>query len=195
MAPKDENELQHMLYTGTLINGPVAIRYPRGSGLGVTLDNEFQQLPIGKAEILQNGKDLTLIAVGSMVDTALKAAQMLNERGITCTVINARFIKPLDTETILGAICNCNGVVTLEENILDGGFGSAIVEIMAAEGLKQKVLRIGLEDFSTHGNINILKEVYGLSPEKVLQRIEEEFTFKDLHKLKKLAINLMGRNK
>ena len=145
MAPKDENELQHMLYTSILHNGPVAVRYPRGSGLGVALDPEFQALPIGKAEIIQQGNDLTLIAIGSMVDTAVKVAQLLANKGLSCTVVNARFIKPLDAETILDAIYNSNGVVTLEENVLAGGFGSAILELMANEGLRQKVLRIGLE--------------------------------------------------
>jgi 1-deoxy-D-xylulose-5-phosphate synthase len=196
MAPKDENELQHMLYTSILHNGPVAVRYPRGSGLGVALDPEFQALPIGKAEIIQQGNDLTLIAIGSMVDTAVKVAQLLANKGLSCTVVNARFIKPLDAETILDAIYNSNGVVTLEENVLAGGFGSAILELMANEGLRQKVLRIGLEDdFVTHGKVNILKEVYGLTPEKILLRIEEEFPSNEVHKLKKLAINLIGRSR
>lgn len=196
MAPKDENELQHMLYTGILHNGPVAIRYPRGCGLGVPLDADFRPLPIGRAEVLQKGRDLTLIAVGSMVDCAVKVSRLLTQKGVACTVINARFIKPLDAETILEAVNNTNGVVTLEENVLNGGFGSAILELMAEEGLEQKVLRIGLEDsFSTHGNINTLREIYGLTPEKVLQRIEEEFSFKAVNKLNKLAINLIRRNR
>lgn len=196
MAPKDENELQHMLYTATRHNGPVAIRYPRGSGNGVQLDVEFREIPIGKAEILQQGHDLTLIAIGSMVKTAQDVAKLLNAKGVICTVINARFIKPLDSDTILEAVRNSSGVVTLEEHVLAGGFGSAVLELLANEGISQKVVRIGLEDsFATHGKVNILKDIYGLTPEKILARIEREFLSKEINRFKKIAINLIGRNK
>jgi len=196
MAPKDENELQHMLFTASQYDGPIAVRYPRGTGLGVRLDESFQEIPIGKAEVLEHGTGLTLIAVGNMVETAQKVAQMLNDKGTTCTVINARFIKPLDADTILSCVKNTKGVVTLEEHALAGGFGSAILELLAKEELYPKILRIGLEDnFATHGKVETLREVYGLTAEKILARIEKEFNLQETSKLKKIAVNLIGRKK
>jgi len=196
MAPKDENELQHMLYTASVYNGPVAIRYPRGSGLGVQLDDKFQEIPIGKSEVIQNGSDLTLLAVGNMVETAKKVAQMLQDKGTSCTVINTRFIKPLDGELILESIKNTKGIITLEEHVLAGGFGSSVLELLEINGVSKKVVRIGLNDeFVTHGNIDILREAYGLTPEKILEKIEKEFILKETNKFKKIAINLIGRSK
>lgn len=196
MAPKDENELQHMIYTATVLNVPVAIRYPRGSGTGIPLDDNLQEITIGQAQVLRQGEDLTLIAIGNMVKTAQEVAQMLNDKGLDCTVINARFIKPLDANTIIKASKNSRGIVTLEEHVLAGGFGSAVLELLANEGINQKILRIGLEDdFATHGKVNTLRDIYGLSPEKVLAKIEKEFLLKETSKLKKIAINLIGRNK
>jgi len=196
MAPKDENELQHMLYTASIFNGPVAIRYPRGSGLGVQLDDGFQEIPIGKAEVIQYGSDLTLLAVGNMVETAQETAQILQEKGTSCTVINSRFIKPLDAQLILESIKNTKGIVTLEEHVLAGGFGSSVLELLESNDVSKKVLRIGLaDDFVAHGNVDILREVYGLTSEKIIEKIGKEFNFKETNKLKKLAINIIGRSK
>ncbi|MGI6225428.1 MAG: 1-deoxy-D-xylulose-5-phosphate synthase [Peptococcales bacterium] len=196
MAPKDENELQHMLHTAVIQNCPVAIRYPRGNGLGVSLDADFREIPIGKAEILTRGDDLAIIALGNMVQTAQEISKLLKTKGISSTVINARFIKPLDKKTILEAVKNSRGVVTMEEHVLAGGFGSTVLELLASEGITQKVVRVGLEDsFAAHGNVDILREVYGLTPEKILDRIEKEFQIQETGKLKKIVISLTGRNK
>lgn len=195
MAPKDENELQHMLYTATITNQPVAIRYPRGAGTGVELDTQLYSLPIGKSETLQEGGDLTLIPVGNMVSVALKAAEILGEKGIYCTVINPRFIKPLDEEGILKGVSNTKGIVTLEEHSLMGGFGSGILELLQKNNINKKVVRIGLEDsFSLHGKVDVLRENYGLTPQKVATRILNEFSLKE-NKVKKLAVNFIGRKK
>jgi len=101
MAPKDENELQHMLYTAVKYNGPVAVRYPRGAGVGASLDWELRELPIGKAELLREGEDLVIFAIGNMVYPALEAAEILAEQGFSAAVVNARFVKPLDEELVV----------------------------------------------------------------------------------------------
>lgn len=196
MAPKDENELQHMLYTASLHNGPSSLRYPRGSGLGVPLDAKFNQLSIGQAEIIQEGKDLTLLAIGNMVKVATDTAEILaKEKGISCTVINARFIKPLDKETILECLNKTKGLVTLEEHALEGGFGSAVLELLEKENISnKKVLRIGLEDkFATHGKVDILRDIYGLTSTKVVEKITANFSF-EYSPFKKLAINFTRRS-
>lgn len=195
MAPKDENELQHMLYTASLYDGPVAVRYPRGLGVGVKLDENLHKIEIGQSEILQKGNELTLIAIGNMVPVAQEVASiLLKEKGVSCTVINARFVKPLDEKTILAAQKKSRGIITLEEHCLLGGFGSAILELLQRHGISQKVLRIGLEDeFATHGNVEILREIYGLTSRKIVARIEKEFSLKD-NKIKKIAVNLIGRS-
>ncbi len=172
MAPKDENELQHMLYTALSLPGPVAVRYPRGSGLGVPMDSEFFELPLGKAEVLREGSDLLILAVGNMVHPALMAAEELTRKGISATVVNARFVKPLDEELICDLAAQTGKVVTVEENVLPGGFGSAVTECLADRGLKVSLKRIGLPDkFIEHGSPQILRQKYGLTAEKLLQGI------------------------
>jgi len=147
MAPKDENELQHMLKTAIYAERPVALRYPRGAGYGLALDQELQSLEIGRGEILAQGNDVAIIAIGSTVYPALEAARLLEGRGIRATVVNARFVKPLDRELILGAARRSGCVVTVEENALQGGFGSAVLELLADEGLVDvRVRRIGIPD-------------------------------------------------
>lgn len=195
MAPKDENELQHMLYTATLQEAPVVVRYPRGDGLGVALDPQLKEIKVGEAEVLTRGSDLTLLAIGNMVNTAQQAAEILREEWqISCTVINARFIKPLDKDTIIKEIQKVKGLVTLEEHNLPGGFGSAILELLQENNIQMPVLRIGLEDgFATHGNVNTLRDVYGLTPQKVAQKIKDSFDLKKNY-LKKLVINFSRRS-
>ena len=169
MAPKDENELQHMLKTAERYNkGPIAIRYPKGEGLGVKLDKEPQSLEIGKGEILREGKDISIVAVGSMVAVAEQAAEKLAGEGIEATVINTRFIKPLDEELVCRA-AKCGKIVTVEENVLAGGLGSAVLELLEGKGLnKVKVRRLGLPDkFIEHGKNDILKDEIGLNTEGV----------------------------
>lgn len=164
MAPKDENELQHMLKTAISHDGPVAIRYPRGSGYGVPLDQELHCLPIGKAELLQSGTDCLLLAVGSMVVPAMEAAGKLSAEGINVTLVNVRFIKPLDEKLILELCASHKKVVTIEENVLQGGFGSAILELLADHNLyNHAVLRLGYPDaYVEQGDQQELQIRYGL---------------------------------
>ncbi|NJK72736.1 MAG: 1-deoxy-D-xylulose-5-phosphate synthase, partial [Synechococcaceae cyanobacterium SM2_3_60] len=147
MAPKDEAELQRMLVTGLEHTGPIAMRYPRGNGVGVPLADEgWEPLPIGKAEVLRHGDDVLLLAYGSMVYPALQAAELLSEHGLDVTVVNARFVKPLDTELILPLAAKIKHVVTLEEGCLMGGFGSAVAEALLDADILVPVLRLGVPD-------------------------------------------------
>ena len=171
MAPKDENELRHMLYTALYLDGPVAVRYPRGKGLGVALDADLHKLEVGKAELLtpeeEVGRaDAVVLAYGSMVQPAMQAAAELAEDGIRLAVVNARWAKPLDEELILRLAQTCGRVITVEDHMVAGGFGSAVLELLARQGLLQAVpIRlIGLPDrFVEHGAPAILQELYGLS--------------------------------
>ncbi|SHK06614.1 1-deoxy-D-xylulose-5-phosphate synthase [Desulforamulus aeronauticus] len=187
MSPKDENELQHMLNTAIYYNGPVAVRYPRGNGEGVAMDEELQCLPIGKGEVLRKGEDVVLLAVGNLVAEALQAAEKLTSRGIEATVINARFMKPLDQDLILQYARRIKKVITLEEHVLMGGFGSAVLELFETEGLCDiKIKRLGIPDeFVEHGKQNILRANYGLTAEGIVEAVlglEKEG--KKVHRLK-----------
>ncbi|MGM9525865.1 MAG: 1-deoxy-D-xylulose-5-phosphate synthase [Peptococcaceae bacterium] len=183
MAPKDENELRHMLYSALQYQCPVAIRYPRGAGLGVAQDQVLQQLPLGKAEVLQQGSGVTLLAYGSMVDVAQQVAKRLqSERDITATVINARFAKPLDEATILQYAQPDTLLVTLEEHMLAGGFGSAVLELLNQRGCAiGSVLRIGVaDDFVPHGNTALLKQLAGLDVDTIVQKIGQRLEEKQV---------------
>lgn len=163
MAPKDENELRHMLYTALGHNGPVAIRYPRGAGIGVPLDNGYQKLAIGEAEILREGKDLFIIALGSMVSPSMEAAGLLEEEGLSVGVANCRFVKPLDRR--LAKYSDVAGkVLIVEENIREGGLGGAILELFSDIGVRDLIIkRAGLPDkFIEHGPMSLLREKNGL---------------------------------
>src|SRR6185369_6064745 len=126
-AGKDENELQHLLFTAIESGQPFAIRYPRGLGPGAELDAELKRFPIGRGEVLREGKDVCLLAYGSMVPVALAAAERLRERGIACGVANARFAKPLDAELLGRVSAMAPRILTLEEHLLKGGFGSGVL--------------------------------------------------------------------
>jgi 1-deoxy-D-xylulose-5-phosphate synthase len=166
MAPKDENELQHMLYSALKYPGPVAIRYPRSAGEGIELDWEFKEIPLGKAELIKDGKDLTIIAIGNLVYQALKAAEDLEKEGVSLAVINARFVKPLDEELILAFAKKTGKIITVEENALIGGLGSAVCELLADKNISVKIKRIGLPDkFIEHGDLKTLKRKYALTSE------------------------------
>ncbi len=180
MAPKDEEELRHMLFTAFQYNGPVALRYPRGSAVGADITTEYRSLPWGKGEILATGSDLAIAAVGSMVYPALAVKEILEENGLGVSVVNARFVKPLDEQLILEAVKNHQFFVTMEENVLAGGFGSCVLELLAREGQSgAKILNIGLPDkFVTHGSTSILKEETGLTPEKMADKIISHFGLK-----------------
>lgn len=194
MAPKDEEELRQMLYTALQHDLPVALRYPRGQAVGVSLSEKYKKLPWGRGEILEVGDDILLLAVGSMVYPALEVRKLLVQNGITATVINARFIKPLDEELILDAIRKHPCFVTLEENVIAGGFGSAVLELLLREGVTQySCLNIGLPDeYITHGSTQVLKEKIGLTPEKITEQIISRFSLHD-KKIKRLKISFFGR--
>jgi len=169
MAPKDENELQHMLKTAVEHDGPAAVRYPRGNVIGVKLDEELNPLDIGKAELLRPGKDLVLVAVGSTVYCAMEAAERLDSQGIEAAVINARFVKPLDRELILTWAERTGRVVTIEENMLQGGFGSAVIEMFEEESFSPKaVKRLGVSDFFVpHGSQATLRNLCGIDTDAI----------------------------
>ena len=174
MAPKDEPELQNMLYSALAYERLVAIRYPRGRGPGHDLVTEYALIPYGKAEILREGSSGTIVAIGSMVEAALKTADILDAKGIHLGVVNARFVKPLDVEMLLNVAKNGKPIVTREENVLAGGFGSAVLEALNDAHMQVPVLRIGLPDvFVAHGDTNRLKDDHELTPDKMAVRIAE----------------------
>ncbi|MFH1380211.1 MAG: 1-deoxy-D-xylulose-5-phosphate synthase [bacterium] len=171
MSPKDENELQHMIYTAIQLKKPVAVRFPRGSGLGVRLDEEFNIIPYGKAEILRSGGSVCLAAVGRMVPEAVKAAEILHHRGISCGVINMRFIKPIDAEVLKPYLNQYKTIFTIEEGTLAGGFGNGVQDI--CEGTNTNIVRIGLPDvFIEHAPVKVLLEKYGLTGEAIARTVE-----------------------
>jgi 1-deoxy-D-xylulose-5-phosphate synthase len=169
-APADENELQHMLHTAIRFDGPISLRYPRGAGVGVAMDAEPKVLPIGKGVTLKDGADVTILAIGNRVHPALEAAQMLEDRGISCGVVNMRFVKPLDVELLKECAAKTPRLVTVEDNVLPGGFGSAVLEALAPG--RVDVLRLGLPDgFVEHGAPHLLYDLVGLSAPKIAERI------------------------
>ncbi len=179
MAPKDERELRDMLYTAVNHNGPVSIRYPRGAGVGVPLlDDDGNEIPmdsveIGKGEILKTGGKIALLTIGSMVSNGLKAADILSAQGLDVTVVNMRFVKPLDEKLISDLSSTMDGFVTIEENVLMGGFGSAVAEYLTDKYLKKPLLRLGIHDeFIEQGSINELWDVCGLTPEKIAESVK-----------------------
>jgi len=148
MAPKDENELQHMLATAINLGTPAAVRYPRGNGYGVSLDQNLTPIQVGQAEVLHEGGNAAVLALGTMVRPALEAALALEaENGVSLTVVNARFVKPLDGELILKLAQKHGCLITIEENVLQGGFGTAVLELLEEHGLSGvRVLRLGYPD-------------------------------------------------
>jgi 1-deoxy-D-xylulose-5-phosphate synthase len=171
MAPKDEDELRHMLYTAVEHNGPIAVRYPRGQGVGVDFTSTLKKIPIGKAEVVRDGEDLLILGLGASVHYALDAAQQLEEKGFQATVVNARFVKPLDEQLILTLAAKCGRVLTVEENVALGGFGSAVLELLSDKGLTGiPVKRLAVPDkFMEHGKPDLLRKNYGLDAEGILK--------------------------
>ncbi len=178
MAPKDEAEMQRMIVTGiNHTSGPIAMRYPRGNGHGVPLMEEgWEDLEIGKGEILRHGDDVLLIGFGTMVYPAMQVAEILSEHGIKATVVNARFAKPLDTELILPLAKQIGRVVTLEEGCLMGGFGSAVAEALLDSDIVVPVKRIGVPDILVeHAEPNQSKADLGLTSPQIAQTILQAF--------------------
>lgn len=170
MAPKDENELRHMLYTALQYPGPIACRYPRGRGVGVPMDPELRQLPIGEAEILREGKDVVIFALGVTVHPSVEAAAQLEREGISAGVVNCRFVKPLDPR--LADLARSSGrILVVEENVRQGGLGGAVLELLNDLGVDGvRVKRMGLPDkFIEHGPLEVLRRAYGLDGPGILK--------------------------
>lgn len=173
MAPKDEGELRHMLKTALDFDGPVSVRYPRGSGVGVDISGPVEALPIGKAEVLREGRDVCFWAIGSMVQSALEAAAILAQQGVSAGVVNMRFAKPLDSELLLVHARRYGRLVTLEEGVLAGGVGSAVLETLNGAGLLEqcRVLTLGIPDeFVPHGDKKLLLRDIQLDVPSIVSR-------------------------
>ncbi len=176
MAPKDENELRHMLKTALEYEGPIALRYPRGRAIGIPLDPNLKTLPIGEAEILMEGEDILVLAIGYMVQPAIEAAKRLQEEGFYPILVNARFVKPLDQALLEKLAPKVKAIITVEENVIAGGFGSAIMERLQSLGINTPVISIGLPDqFLPHGAQNFLRQRYGLDGQGIYERIKQAF--------------------
>ncbi|MCL4551602.1 MAG: 1-deoxy-D-xylulose-5-phosphate synthase [Bacteroidetes bacterium] len=175
MAPKDEAELRDMLFTAiNYFGGPVAMRYPRGSALGVPLNNGFTQLPIGKAEKISSGHDVAILAVGNMVEYAKTSSEKLAAEGIRCEIINMRFVKPLDTEMLDNISSRFEKIVTLEESSIIGGMGAGILEYFSEKNYKNDILRIGLPDkFVDHGTQEELHKILEIDPDGIKEKVKK----------------------
>lgn len=174
MMPKDENEGQHMVKTALEYNdGPIAMRYPRGNGSGVEMDAEMKPLPIGSWEVLRQGKDATILTFGTTIPMALEAAELLASQGVDIEVVNARFIKPMDEDMLHALMKKGAPILTIEEAVLQGGFGSAVLEFAADHHYKTAIDRIGIPDqFIEHGNVDQLLAEIHLTTEETVRRIK-----------------------
>jgi 1-deoxy-D-xylulose-5-phosphate synthase len=191
MAPKDEGELRDLLLTMVEHVGPAAMRYPRGNGVGARIDREPQVLEIGKAEILRDGGEVAIVAYGSMVHPSLAAAEHLAKDRIDTTVVNARFVKPLDTQLLLALAQTKRLIVTVEEAYLAGGFGSAVLELFEENGLQDKVrvVRMGIPDrLVTHGDPKLLLAKYGLDADGIYTRVKESIEVMDDRRTKRQTV-------
>ena len=174
MAPKDEGELRKMMRTAMVTNHPVAIRYPRDNGMGSVINGRIGMIKVGKGELIRQGSDATIVAIGSMVIPALRLVEELEERGWDLGVVNARFVKPLDKEMILDCAHPGARIITMEENVLQGGFGSAVMELLEEAGVSNQVslLRLGLPDkIVPHGSRAELIQLCGLDHEGLKKRV------------------------
>ncbi|MCD4839941.1 1-deoxy-D-xylulose-5-phosphate synthase [Neobacillus sedimentimangrovi] len=174
MMPKDENEGQHMVYTAlNYDDGPIAMRFPRGNGVGVPLDKELQNIPIGTWEVLREGEDAAILTFGTTIPMAMKAAEQLEKLGISVKVVNARFIKPMDEIMLTSLLDENMPILTIEEAVLQGGFGSYVLEYAHSKGYYQvQIDRMGIPDkFIEHGDVSSLLEEIGLTTEEVVKRV------------------------
>jgi 1-deoxy-D-xylulose-5-phosphate synthase len=168
MAPKDENELRHMLRTAIEHDGPAAVRYPRGNGFGVALDPDLKAVPIGEAELLRDGDQVAVLALGTLAHVALEAAHALAADGISVAVLNARFAKPLDAKRIVALAQRCRAVVTVEEAAAAGGFGSAVLEALAEAGVAVPVRCLAIPDrVVEHGDPAAIRSALGLDADGI----------------------------
>ncbi|HZY74500.1 MAG TPA: 1-deoxy-D-xylulose-5-phosphate synthase, partial [Edaphobacter sp.] len=171
MVPKDEDELADMMYTAMLHDGPSAIRYPRGTGPGVAVKQQPAALTIGKAEVVKDGSDVAIFGLGAMLPEAERLAQMLEREGISAAVINPRFAKPIDSDCVAEYGKRCGLIVTLEDHVLAGGFGSAVLETLNEQEVQVPVVRVGWPDqFIEHGKVDALRLKYGVTAEAALEK-------------------------
>ena len=184
MVPKDEDELSDMLYTALLHQGPSAIRYPRGTGPGVAIKAEPKALAIGVAEVLKDGQDIAIFAIGSMIPEAMRLAAMLEQESFSVAVINGRFAKPIDKHCIAEYGSSCGLIVTMEDHVLAGGFGSAVLETLNELELATPVVRIGWPDeFIEHGKPDALRQKYGLTAEAALEKAKPHLAQLESHRM------------
>jgi len=173
-VPRDELELKRIMLTASQFDGPFAYRYPRGSGLGLALDGAVEPLQIGKGEVLREGKDAVVFAVGSMVTEALSAAEQLAAKGVEVSVVDPRFVKPLDVDLICNMSTDSPLVVTAEENALQGGFGSSVLELLSDSGIMSPVVRIGIPDqYVEQGTQAELRALLGIDASGIVKKILE----------------------
>jgi 1-deoxy-D-xylulose-5-phosphate synthase len=172
-APRDESMLVHMLRTGIEHDGPFALRYPRGEGEGVPLPAQAEPVEVGRGEVLREGERVALVGYGTGVQKALGAAELLAEGGLDVTVADARFAKPLDTGLLAQLAAEHDLLVTVEEGVLAGGFGTAVWEALSDGGLAPRIMRVGLPDrYVTHGAPKLLHAEVGFTPERIAERIQ-----------------------
>jgi 1-deoxy-D-xylulose-5-phosphate synthase len=175
MAPKDENELRRMLVTALDHNGPIALRYPRGTATGVALEEPMRPIPIGRAEVLEEGDDVLILAVGRTVQDAREACSLLAGENVAATVVNCRFVKPLDIDRIAALVRKVPRVVSVEENVRQGGFGSAVLEGLNDAGVSGfQMVRVGVRDrFVAHGSQKILREKHGIDARGIISAVRQ----------------------
>jgi len=172
MVPKDEDELADMLYTAMLHQGPSAVRYPRGTGPGVRVKDHPAALTIGKAEVIADGDDVAVFGLGALLPMASELAAKLEQQGYSTAVINPRFVKPLDRDVIARYAQQIGVIVTFEDHVLMGGFGSAVMEALSEMQISVPVVRIGWPDrFIEHGKVEQLRARYGISVEAALEKL------------------------
>ncbi|HXE07743.1 MAG TPA: 1-deoxy-D-xylulose-5-phosphate synthase, partial [Acidobacteriaceae bacterium] len=189
MVPKDEDELADMLYTAMLHHGPSAVRYPRGTGPGARVKEQPQALPIGVAEVMQDGHDVAVFGLGAMFPEAQRLAGMLEREGFSTAIVNPRFAKPIDRECVSRYARQCGLIVTLEDHVLAGGFGSAVLEALNEMEISVPVVRVGWPDaFIEHGKVEALRAKYGLTAEAALDRSQP---FLAAMESRRMALRLM----
>jgi len=195
MAPKDEAEMRDMLLTAIETEGPAGIRYPRGAGVGADISQPPEKLEIGKAELLKEGSEIAILAYGSMVHPSLQAAEELEKEGIDASVINARYVKPLDSELILTLAQSNRVIVTVEEAYLAGGFGSAVMELLEENAMQDsvRVVRMGVPDrIITHGDPKLLLAKYGLDADGIYTKVKETIEILEERRVGKKRRKVLG---
>lgn len=180
MAPKDENDLRRMLATAIAYNGPISLRYPRGSAIGVPIESDIRPLSIGKGKILHHGDDLLILAIGSTVNESIKAQSILHKNGISATIVDCRFVKPLDVDMIASLANRIPRIITVEENVRQGGFGSAIIESLNDQGVNDfSLIRLGIPDvFVEHGSQEFLRSKYGIDTNGIINTAKKMLNLK-----------------